>query len=211
MDAPPAPVFSPTEAKIIEAFLELSERVGPGNVTLQKVAAHAKVAFGTVRYHFAGPKKLDLTQAAVFHVIQQGQRYIEDYIFSQRSKPHYDGVEIYIRGTFQWVAEMPSYASFLFYFYYLSTTKVKMSLHNSTVLERARSRVVALLYESAGRGAYAIKGDAKEIAYKIHSLLAGGILAAITDKTQESHRTQLRVVLEGTRTLMGKQALRTSK
>jgi len=119
--------LTPTETKILEAFLKLSIEIGVSNVTLDKVASKAKVAFGTVRYHFAGQKKLNLEQAAVIYVFYHGYRFLEDYM-SINADPK--GLESYIKGNFEWFNSHSAHSSYLLYFYYLEAIGAKLPFHH---------------------------------------------------------------------------------
>lgn len=199
--------FSATQTKLIESFLRLAQRDGIASVTLDKVAADAKVAFGTVRYHFAGEGKLDLTQRAILYVFSLAQKHIEQYLDRARASPDFDSVESYVVGTFEWLKDSSKHGSFLLYFYYLSTTDMKLAVKNSDFLNTARGRIQALLYESAGRGQIVITSDTSALAMKIHALIVGGAVVALSEGTAEAFQTQQTLVLMTIKQLL----LRTSE
>ncbi len=173
--------FSSTEAAILQAFIKLCHKLGPHNVTLQKVAKEARVAFGTVRYHFAGPE-LDLHRSAIFYAILIGQQYIHSWLEERRFRPDFNGVHEYIRGTFQWYKMDPATVSYVFNFYYLCTTKVDLVIDNKRFLETARGRIEALFFESVGRGQYPHVTHSQELAKLIQAVVAGGVLMAATSR-----------------------------
>lgn len=193
-----SPNFTETQMKLIDSFVLLAADIGIANITLQKVATHAKVAFGTVRYHFAGDDNLDLTQAAIFHVLQRGQAYIEKYIQKKRlsSGDKFNGIESYIDGTFQWLKDCRHDFSFLVYFYYMGTSNMKMAIKNNFFLDSARARVDNLLHESIGRGFYEKPKDTRRVILQIHALLVGAGTIACTETRKEAFKEQLEATLE---------------
>lgn len=194
-----APQFTDTQVKLIDSFVILAADIGIANVTLQKVANHAKVAFGTVRYHFAGEDNLDLTQAAIFHVLQRGQAYIEKYLQNKRmaSSATFNGVESYIEGTFQWLKDHRHDFSFLTYFYYMGTSHMKLVLKNDFFLESARTRVDNIVHEAIGRGFYEKPADTRTAILQIHALLVGSGIIACTETRKEAFKEQLHAAIDG--------------
>ncbi|HEX4926233.1 MAG TPA: hypothetical protein VFV50_19220 [Bdellovibrionales bacterium] len=181
--------FSPTQIRILESYLKLCQKESPSNVTLQKVADHAKLAFGTVRYNFA-EDEMDLTTAGLLYAVTRGQRFIETYLKEAEKKKSYNGLAEYILGTFEWIREEPSHASFLFYFYYLTTTSYKLPFSNEDFITTARRRVQTLLYECIGRGLYKPVGNVEALSIQIHTLVVGAGLVVATTKS-EAQRNKL--------------------
>lgn len=198
--------FSEIETRLIESYLILTANIGIENVTLQKVADHARVAFGTVRYHFAG-KPWDLTQAATIFVLQQGYRFTEDYFLAARQRP-INGVEAYIKCMFQWLEKESHYASFLVFFYYLGATKKKLLISNQEFVETARSRIVSLLHEAIGQGHYSPVKDAKKLASTIHYLVMGACVVLLSLKGHKKLTSQyVNEITEATNALIRADAI----
>lgn len=173
-----------TREKLIEAYLALAMKEGLENVTYQKVATKAKVAFGTVRYHFADTD-LDLLQSAVVFVAQKGQLFIERYLEKQRREVDFDPVKSYIEGTFEWIGKHRKHASFLVLFYYTATTDRKMAISNERFLSTALTRIKSLALEGAALGIYAsIPNDSQIVA--IHSAIVGGCIMAMSERQPDS-------------------------
>ena len=78
------PIFSEMESEILEAYLRVCYRKGPDLVTLQTVAKEAHVAFGSVRYYFAGKENFNLSEAALLYVLQSAYQEMADWL--QKSK-----------------------------------------------------------------------------------------------------------------------------
>lgn len=181
--------FSPTQVKILESYLKLCQKESPSNVTLQKVADHAKLAFGTVRYNFA-EDEMNLTTAGLLYAVSRGQQFIENYLKAAQKKKSYNALAEYILGTFEWIYKEPTHASFLFYFYYLTTTSYKLPFSNEDFVSTARRRVQALLYESIGRGLYKPVANVEALSIQIHTLVVGAGLIVATTKS-EAQRNKL--------------------
>lgn len=182
------PSFSPTETKIIEAYLALSFRIGVTQLTLQKVAAEANVAFGTVRYHFADKTKLDLAQAASIYVAVSGQRFIEDYLYKAQGSPGYNGLKVYIYGTFEWIQKCPNQSHFMLHYYYLNGIRSPLPLPNQALLKKARMRMLSLFHEGVGQGIYSRAPHAEEAIHLIHTLMVGSIVVASTEGESSSFK-----------------------
>jgi AcrR family transcriptional regulator len=176
--------FSPIQEKILKAFIDICYEEGISNVTLQKVASRSKVAFGSVRYHFAG-EKMDLLRAGVFYVVKIGQDYIQKHLFRESTKKNYNGVHEYISGFFRWYKEYPRYGSYLFNFYYHCTTDVEMYLDNREFLNTARARLKSLILEAVGSEHYTRPKHIDLVVQQIHALLVGSILVAASEKERK--------------------------
>jgi AcrR family transcriptional regulator len=195
--------LSDTDIKLIEAYLSLCAEHGVLEVTLQKVAKKAGVAFGTVRYHFSG-ENLDLAQASILYVVEEGYRFIEASLYEAQLRKDYNGIEAYIRCTFEWVRKKRAHTSFILYYYYLSATGARLVLRNEAFVKRARARITSLLYEAIGRGLYSPQGKPEELARRIHSLLLGAVIVAGTEGAPGAHEAQLEMTLRTANQILGR-------
>jgi len=199
---PATHVFSKTEIKIIEAYLSLTERIGVADATLQRVADEGNFAFGTVRYHFAADKALDLTQAAILYVGRSGQQFIEAYVEREQQKAGYNGVKAYIEGTFQWIQKQSSHSSFLIYFYYLGNTQKDLIISNELFLQKARSRILHILRETIGIGLYKPLKNLEGLVLQIHALLMGTAIIASSQRSKKEYKLQCEMALRACDTLI---------
>lgn len=169
-----------TQLKLVESHLELFNEMEPSQVTLQKVAERANVAFGTVRYHFAG-KPLDLTQASILYVVQTAYQFIEEQIGKHRTDANFHPINAYVHAMFDWVEQYRSHSSFLVYYYYLSAIQVPLEIKTTFFLERARIRIRALLHEAIGQELYPGLRATDSLVLEIHSLITGACLIGKID------------------------------
>jgi AcrR family transcriptional regulator len=187
--------FSITETKIIEAYLQLSNEIGVANITLQKVATEANVAFGTVRYYFANNKNLDLTQAAVLYVFSEGVEYIERLIARDRTSNKFDGIKSYVRANVEWILKKRTHAVYLLHYYYLLTTKASSVVRNDQFLTAARVRIRSLIHESIGSGVYPPLEAIDALVLKIHALVMGIAVIGVIDMKKNSLQDQCEIAM----------------
>lgn len=177
---------------IVFAYIELISEIGAANVTLQKVAARADVAFGSVRYYFADSDEA-LHDAAIEVVLRTPFLMIEEEMFRARKKKDFDPVKTYVETMFLWISKYPSMGNFLIYFYYLSSTKMKLNNLNADLVDRAHSRIESYINEAVGKGVYQAPKDISLAAKAIHSSLigAGFIGLSMKSKSEIHERKQL--------------------
>lgn len=175
--------FNETERAILEAYLRLSISSNVTEITLQKIAKEAQVAFGTVRYYFAD-RSLDLLQAALIFIFKEGYEYIESRISKERMKSDsrdFFALECYIKANFDWLRNRYGHAHLIVFYYYLSSTQTKMEITSDQFFETARKRIEAYLLEGAGAGLFQKPKDVKRTAHQIHGALVGLMVNAISE------------------------------
>lgn len=190
-----------TRSKILDAYIALCAEIGITSVTLQKVAKKAKIAFATVRYHFA-EQGVNLEYEAALHVAQSGQRFTQKSIDEARGDKKFDGLKAYVETTFDWIETCPEQAKYLVYFYYLSGTKLELPIRNDSLINTARLRTAALLHENIGRGLIQPHKDVNLLAEKIHSIVFGSGVLAMSVATREEYGRQRRNAWEMITTLL---------
>ena len=179
-----------TKKKILDAYLSLCAEIGITQVTLQKVAKKSKLSFTTVRYHFA-ENSSGLEYEASMYVAQTGQRFTQLAIDNARKKKSFNTIKSYIDATFDWLEAYPDQAKFLIYFYYVSGTKQNLPIRNDSLVETARIRTTSLIHEAIGRGEVKKSVDAADLAPKIHAIIYGcGVLAMSIASKEEYHRSR---------------------
>jgi AcrR family transcriptional regulator len=171
--------FAGTENLILSAYLRLCAKKGISSVTLQMIALEAKLAFATVRYHFA-EKDVDLEQAATIYVAKRGQRFTQEYIDKESARANYNPIRAYLDATFDWIKNCPTEANFLMHFYYLSGTQVNIVFHNDELIATARRRVLALLREAIGMKLIPSISEPEAIARQIHAVVFGTAVMAMS-------------------------------
>jgi AcrR family transcriptional regulator len=179
-----------TKKKILDAYLSLCAEIGITQVTLQRVAKKSKLSFTTVRYHFAEHSS-GLEYEASMYVAQAGQRFTQTAIDNARKKKSFNTVKSYIDATFDWLESFPDQAKFLIYFYYVSGTKQNLPIRNDSLVETARIRTASLIHEAIGRGEVKKTLDVIDLAPKIHAILYGcGVLAMSIGSMEEYKRSR---------------------
>ncbi len=174
---------------MVRAYVELCYEVGADNITIQKIADRAKVAFGTVRYYFANEEKA-LHDEAIKLVLTHSYQVIEEIFFELRRKSTFDPIDAYVDTMFQWIAEHPDEGAFLIYFYYLSATRLGLGMRASETVDKARLRVEGLLHEAVGKGLYEPVVNAAETAATIHALTIGFGFIALTFSDHKQFNVQ---------------------
>lgn len=181
-----------SETQIVNAYIRLCHEIGADNVTLQKIADRAGVAFGTVRYYFSSGEKAIYDEAFKL-VLMNSYRSIEDLLIEHRKKGSFNPVHMYVETMFQWAKSFPHEGSYLIYMYYLSAAKVPLQILAGETVERARLRVEGLLHEAIGMGIYKPVKDAAECAAKIHSLVVGFGFIALSFRDPKKFEVQKRL------------------
>lgn len=167
--------------RILEAYIELAYEIGIPNITLQKIADEAGVAFGTVRYYFSSEEGEIIHKAAFQTALAHSFREVANITAKLRTKKNANPVFVYVESMFDWVQQFPAYGSFLIYYYYLSSSKLRPSTELGDVNVKARQRIEALLFESIGMGFFKSVKNVKEAANAIHSSVVGhGFIAMVT-------------------------------
>ncbi len=195
------------QMQLVEAYLELSFRIGIELVTLQKVADEAKVAFGSVRYHFVREGQPDLMSAATTYVVLKGYQAIETRLSADRSRKTFNPLHSYVNAMFEWTEKSRKESSYLLYFYYRCGTRNELALSNETLVDTARRRIRQLMSESVGLGLYPkLPSDLDHRIKRIHALLLGALVVAGTERRADAFGRQRDVVLKGIDEIMAKKS-----
>lgn len=190
-----------TREKILNAYISLCAEIGVTQVTLQKVAHKSKLGFTTVRYHFA-EQGSSLEYEASMYVAQAGQRFTQASLERARRKQGFHGLKAYIDATFDWIEAYPDLAKFLIYFYYVSGTKQNLPIRNDSLVETARLRTASLIHESIGRGEIKTGFNVTHMAEKVHSVVYGCGVLAMSIASKEEFRRCRRMCWEIVRILL---------
>lgn len=183
-----------SKLKILNAFLQICFEEGVAACTLQKVADRSGVAFATVRYHF-NIQGHSLSVDALDYGSEVTYAWINRGLAQARLKPDFDPVASYINVMFDWIHAEPIQASYLIYFYYLSTTKIQLPTQNDELIVIAQDRVQALIYEGLGMKKYQFDGDVKHLSQQLHTLVFGGCMISLTTKSADFFHQQKNLCL----------------
>jgi len=167
--------FNDVEKQVIEAYLDLCFEGGITQVTLQKVAKRAGLAFSSARYYFSGEGKASVEASTVQYVLQNAHIFIEINLQNTRATLPFDGLLQYIVVMLNWGKEFPKHGSFLVYFFYLSSTALAkfMPISNSDLVATARRRIQSLYYEAVGQGLYPSIENVEKLTVQMHAYLFG--------------------------------------
>ena len=194
------------QIQLVEAYLDLIQQEGIEQVTLQKVADRAGVAFGTVRYNFVREGQPDLMSASTLHVVSLGYEAIESRLQVDRLKKNFNPLHSYVSAMFDWSERSRKEASYLLYFYYRCGTRNTLALSNETLLATARQRILRLMSEAVGLECYARLPQKPELsAGHIHALLLGALVIAGTERRSQAFRDQKKIVVQGVDRVMKSQ------
>lgn len=180
---------------ILRAFLHVCQEDGIETVTIQKIADHSRVALTSVRYHFQ-MQGLSLSQVALNFVADKNFDFIDKYLTEARNKKNFDPVKAYIESQFNWLEEEKLEASFLFYYFYMCTTKLQLTVSNKELLEIAQRRVLSLIHEGIGNGAYTVKADLADIAIQAYLIISGTCMVVATSRDSEFASKQKKVCFD---------------
>jgi len=167
--------LSSKQIHILETYLRLAAQIGVEEVTLQKLATQAKVALGSVHYHFSA-KKRELIDTAIRYVDQESVRFINYQLEERAASPDFKGIEEYINTLFDWIKHFPHHAQFYIFFFYHSSVNSQYIELNRTYIDLMKSRIAGLIYLSAGRGIYPAFKNVEQLAEEIHSQVYGALV-----------------------------------
>jgi AcrR family transcriptional regulator len=176
-----------THQRILEAFLELAHGGGIEEITLQRVAKKAGVAYGTVRYYF-NERDLSMSRQAAAYVGRCAQDFVESYLRDRLHAGKQPGILCWLEANLRWAEKHPLHVSFVLYFYYLCSTRALGHELNRDFLGVAVRRVQELLYLDIGRERLPRVERIEELALSIHSQVIGGIFRAAADPDFKSWR-----------------------
>lgn len=178
-----------SRSQVINAYIELAHRIGVPNITLEKIAAEAGVAFGTVRYYF-NSESTAIHDEAFKRVLERSYANIE-IIFSQlRARKDFNPLHSYAEAMLKWVHDDRAAGCFLIYYYYLSASETPHEVSLTEIIEKARVRVESLLLEAVGMGLYRRVPNTKDCAQIIHSTVVGHGFVALALKTKKAFEQQ---------------------
>lgn len=174
---------------ILQTYLEMCQLEGIENITLQKVAARSGVALTTVRYHFQlhGPSLSEVAQA---YISDKTYEFLDLGMLNARTHTDYEPVKAYINVTFDWIEQQPVQASFLLYYYYLSSTQAPIKIGNRELVEIAQRRILGLIYEGIGMKLYTSEAEPSELSEHIHRLVMSSGIIAMTSRDEAFAKQQ---------------------
>lgn len=167
-----------TKISILEAYLVVAHGEGVENVTLQKVAKQAKMAYGTVHYHFGG-ENVDLLASALSYVAEVCETFVEEALTPAMTEPKRNALKAYVEAKLGWQAKFPTHASMLCYFIYQASRDAKYRAVSAEMHGCGVSKIKGILLAEFGKGHYPPAKDLDERAESVLLILAGGQLAAL--------------------------------
>ena len=197
--------FSDSQQRILEAYLRICHKKGPDLVTLQMVAKEARVAFGSVRYYFAGPKNPSLLEAGLVFVLKSAYLDLEDWLLASRSsRAGSDLVLSYLDFHFDWIQKRPHHASFLLFFYYLNSIHRELPVKHDELRSIAYQRIQSLAAENSALGIWPTMQNLKTLVEELHQIIFGACIGAlisgdISGERQRAHQSIRSLVSAGLR------------
>lgn len=173
-----APVEDKKNA-IIEAYLVVAEREGVQNVTLQKVAAEAGVAYSTVHYYFGKDDSL-LIDAVIEYVARTSEEYLDSSLKDSLANPDVNGLAVYLEAKYLWNKRFPTYASMFGYATYLATRDSKYKAVAGEYYKQASQRLTSLLIQEIGKGRYERLKNVKDVGHMLHKFISSETLMWLT-------------------------------
>ena len=167
-----------TKISILESYLLVAQREGVSNVTLQKVAKQAKIAYGTVHYHFGG-ENVDLLAAALCYVAEVCETFVEAALAPALVEPKKNALRIYVEAKLAWQARYPAHASMLCYVIYQASREPKHQALGAKMHAGAVSKIKGILLAEFGKGHYAPSKFLEDLAEEVFLILSGGQLVAL--------------------------------
>jgi DNA-binding transcriptional regulator YbjK len=174
---------------IVDAYIALVYEIGAANVTLQKIADKAGVAFSTVRYY---------SMQADFDIHDEGFKRVMAKTFDHNEKSsvginkrslQFNPVHKYVDLQFTWITEDLENSTYLIYSYYLASSRVEAKVVLAQVNEAARRKVQSALLESIGLELYKPVKDSAACASSIHACVVGHGFIAMTMKTKDAFKS----------------------
>lgn len=193
--------FENSKLHILNSFLQICFSEGVAACTLQKVADKSGVALATVRYHF-NLQGHSLSLDALNYGSDVTYEWIDRGMMKARNAPEFDPVKSYIEVMFDWVQHQPVQASYLIYFYYLSTTQVELPIKNDELILIAQKRVQSLIHEGLGMKKYRFDGDVQLLSRQIHTVVMGACVIALTTKNPDFFQQQKNICMSLTAQLL---------
>lgn len=173
---------------IIDAYIALAYEIGAANITLQKIADKAGVAFSTVRYYFT-QADFDVHDEGFKRVMVKTFEHIQKSSEAIKRATRLNPVHDYVDSMFRWIAEDPENATYLLYTYYSASSQVDAKVSLSQVNEGARRKVQSALLESIGLELYKPVKDSAACASSIHACVVGHGFIAMTMKTKDPFKS----------------------
>ncbi len=171
--------FNEKEARLMEAYVEVAYKEGVENVTLQKVADHAKTAYATVHYYF-GQSDLSMIEKALIYVGGASEKYIEQQMNSFLMKGDTNSVRAYLDAKFDWNEKYPKYASIWCYFTYQSSRDKEYRELNAAFFDSNKQRMKTLLLLESGKGTYPQLKNVDVLADRIYQVILGAMFLSMS-------------------------------
>jgi len=173
---------------IIDAYIALAYEIGAANITLQKIADKAEVAFSTVRYYFT-QSDFDIHDEGFKRVMEKTLEGIQSASVKLKKNAPQNPIHAYVDSMFHWITEDPENSTYLIYTYYLASSKVEAKVVLAQVNEGARRKVQSALLESIGLEIYKPVKDSAACASSIHACVVGHGFMAMTMKSKDAFKS----------------------
>ncbi|WP_413580757.1 TetR/AcrR family transcriptional regulator [Bdellovibrio sp. HCB288] len=173
---------------IVDAYIALAYEIGAANITLQKIADKAGVAFSTVRYYFT-QSDFDIHDEGFKRVMEKSLVGIQSASVKLKKNAALSPIHAYVDSMFHWITEDPENATYLIYTYYLAASQVEAKVILAEVNTSARKKVQSALLESIGLELYKPVKDSAACAASIHACVVGHGFIAMTMKTKDAFKT----------------------
>jgi AcrR family transcriptional regulator len=160
---------------IVETYLQLSNKIGVADITIQKLANELNVSIGSVHYHFGAKGRPGLEATAVKYVSQESIKYINYYLDKSLTSNEFKGIETYITVVFDWARSYPHQLKFWLYFLYQCTHHPMYKEMSVEYVPLMQQRIEHVILLSSGLGLYPQINNVSELANKIHANVLGHI------------------------------------
>jgi AcrR family transcriptional regulator len=160
---------------IVETYLQLSNKIGVADITIQKLADEMNVSIGSIHYHFGAKGRPNLEETAVKYVSQESIKYINYYLDRALTNNEFKGVESYIQIMFDWAKNYPHQLKFWLYFLYQCTHHPMYKQMSIEYVPLMQMRIEHVILLSSGLGLYPQMNNVSELAKSIHANLLGNI------------------------------------
>jgi AcrR family transcriptional regulator len=160
---------------IVETYLQLSNKIGVADITIQKLADELGVSIGSIHYHFGAKGRPNLEQTAVKYVSQESIKYINYYLDRSLTNNEFQGVDTYIQIMFDWAKNYPHQLKFWLYFLYECTHQPMYKEMSIEYVPLMQMRIEHVILLGSGLGLYPQMKQVGILAKNIHANLLGHI------------------------------------
>lgn len=181
------PEFSSKEL-VVGAYIYLVFEIGIANITFQKIADRAGIAFSTVRYYMTDDD-FDIHAEAFKRVMARSLDYVEKRSSHGNRQGRFNPIHDYVDSMFDWISDDRANSTYLIYAYYTASSELRTNVDLSDVNKNARDKVQRSLLEAIGLELYNPVSDAHTCALSVHACVVGHGFLAMTAGTQEAFKT----------------------